>query len=84
MHRSHKNQRGLPEWQQQRNAEIRAGASVSGEGVWDAKTELWVRARPLLWAAAKRRRDVDETDSVQPEEGGGTDGIGQDTEVKLG
>ena len=55
----------------------RAGAGVSGEGVWHAEAELRLPAGTLLRTGTQRSRDVVEADGLQPEEGGGTDGIGR-------
>ena len=79
LHRSHKNQRGLPEWQQQRNAENGPVRALVEKVFGTLKRSYGYGRVRYCGLAAKRRRDVDETDSVQPEEGGGTDGIGQDT-----
>ena len=64
LHRSHKNQSGLPEWQAAAQRGDRAGAG-----------QLRLPAGALLRTGTQRSRDVVEADGLQPEEGGGTDGL---------
>ena len=77
LHRSHKNQRGLPAWQQERNAANGPVRALVGEGVWHTETELRLPACAVPRTGTQRGRDVAKADCLQPAEGGGTDGIGR-------
>ena len=64
LHRSHKNQSGLPEWQQEQRGD-RAGAGVSGEGVWHAEAELRLPAGRRTGVRLKRADRLKSGDCIR-------------------